>query len=117
MFRSTNQGHIHFVAQKQDSHLSGQAPDAESKQVLSGDSHPWQSATLGQPQQQQMPRAQQPPPQGLLQQQAPRWDPNGISQQSSQPPTAGSQQPVPVSCSNFPQIWRSLELSLGKTPC
>ncbi|KAL0027442.1 hypothetical protein WJX77_001554 [Trebouxia sp. C0004] len=92
---STNQGHIQFVAQKQDSHLSGQAPDAESKQVLSGDSHPWQSATLGQPQQQQMPRAQQPPPQGLMQQQAPRWDPNGISQQSSQPPTAGSQQPVP----------------------
>ncbi|DBB00727.1 TPA: hypothetical protein ACH3X1_000662 [Trebouxia sp. C0004] len=71
MFRSTNQGHIQFVAQKQDSHLSGQAPDAEPKQVMSRDSHPWQSATLGQPQQQQMPRAQQPPPQGLLQQQAP----------------------------------------------
>jgi len=95
MFRSTNQGHIQFVAQKQDSHMSGQAPDAESSQVQPGNSHPWQSTILAQPQQQQMPRAQQAQPQGLMQQQAPHWGPNGISQQSSWPPTAGPQQPVP----------------------
>ncbi len=93
MFRSINQGHIQFVAQKQDNHMSGQAPDSESRQVQSGDSNPWQSPA--QPQQQQMPRAQQPPPPGLMQQQAAHWGPNGISQQSTRPLGAGPLQPLP----------------------
>ena len=96
--------------------MTGQAPDPQSRQVLSGDSNPWQSAIPAQSQQPQTPHAQQRPPQGFMQQQAPHWGPNGISQQSARPPAAGLHQPIPGQATASPAGMGSAVPRIGGHP-